>query len=324
MIPKITFEEHFMAPGFEKYSDAFLKLLSPDQAKLLIRRLGDFDGERIDLMDKGGIVRTVLSLTGPGAQGESPGTAIEAAQRANDFLAAKISLRPDRLAGLAALPMHDADAAARELQRAVKELGFLGCLVNGHSHGTYYDAPEYDSFWYEVERLGVPFYLHPTNAYETPYVLQGRPVLYGATWGWGVETGSHALRLLFSGVFDRFPKLKIVLGHMGEALPFLRSRFDSRFDAYKMGVELELNPSRYFTRNIVITTTGVCSHAALLGAVGEMGTEGVMFSIDYPYEDTSVAINFIESAPLDEMSRRLICHDNAARLLGLPLLAKNS
>lgn len=322
MTPKITLEEHFMAPGFEKYSESFFKLLSDDQAKLLMSRLRDFDGERIELMDKGGIVRTVLSLTGPGPQGEDPRAAVEAAERANDFLAEGISVRPDRLSGFAALPMHDPEAAAAELRRAVTELGFVGCLVNGHSQGTYYDAPEYDAFWHEIERLGVPFYLHPGNAYAMPHVLQGRPVLHGATWGWGVETGSHALRLLFGGVFDRFPGVKLVLGHMGEALPFLRWRFDSRFEAYRMGVELKLKPSEYFTRNIVITTSAVCSHASLMGAVGEMGPEGVMFSIDYPYEDTEAAVDFIETAPLDDAARRLICHDNAARLLGLPLLAE--
>ncbi|MCO6381278.1 amidohydrolase family protein [Oceanicola sp. 502str15] len=324
MTPKITFEEHFMAPGFEKHSAAFLKLIPKVQAERLMQRLGDFDGERIELMDRGGIVRTVLSLTGPGAQGEPAETAVEAARQANDFLAAKVAMRPERLSGLASLPMHDPEAAVAELQRAVKELGFLGCLVNGHTHGTYYDAPEYDLFWAELERLGVPFYLHPTNAYATPYVLEGMPVLHGATWGWGVETGSHALRLLFAGVFDRFPGVKIVLGHMGEALPFLRWRYDSRFGAYPMGVELALPPSQYFTRNIVITTSGVCSHPSLMGALGEMGAEGVMFSVDYPYEDTEAAVEFIETAPLDEATRRLVCHDTAAALMGLPLIGAGS
>ncbi|WP_372801685.1 amidohydrolase family protein [Paracoccus seriniphilus] len=319
MTPKITFEEHFMAPGFEKHSAAFLKLIPKAQAERLMQRLNDFDGERLELMDKGGIVRTVLSLTGPGPQGEPDDTATEAAQRANDYLAQKIALRPDRLSGFAALPMHDPEAAVVELRRAVKELGFLGCLVNGHTHGTYYDAPEYDVFWAELERLDVPLYLHPANAYATPYVLQGMPVLQGATWGWGVETGSHALRLLFAGVFDRFPGVRIVLGHMGEALPFLRWRYDSRFGAYPMGIDLKLKPSQYFTRNILITTSGVCSHPSLMGALGEMGEEGVMFSVDYPYEDTEAAVAFIETAPLDDRAKRMVCHDTAAGLLGLPL-----
>lgn len=322
MTPKITFEEHFMAPGFEKYSEAFLKLMPADQSRQLAQRLSGFDGERIELMDRGGIVRTVLSLTGPGAQSESLDRAIDSARRANDFLAEKIVHRPDRLSGFASLPMHDPDAAIAELQRTVRDMGFLGCLVNGHTHGTYYDGPEYDAFWAEIERLGVPFYLHPINAHADPYVIRDVPVLQGAVWGWGVEAGSHALRLLFGGVFDRFPGVKVVLGHMGEGLPFLRWRFDSRFRAYPQGVDLQLAPSEYFTRNIVITTSGVCSHASLMGAVGEMGPDGVMFSVDYPYEDTAAAVNFIETAPLDSVARRKVCHDTAAALLGLPLLAK--
>ncbi|WP_172327925.1 amidohydrolase family protein [Mangrovicoccus sp. HB161399] len=322
MIPKITFEEHFMAPGFEKHSAAFLKLIPEAHARELTRRLDDFGGERIELMDRYGITRSVLSLTGPGPQGELPELAAEAAKGANDFLAEKIAPLSSRLSGLAALPMHDPELAAAELRRAVTELGFLGCLANSPVHGRYFDAPEYDAFWAEVEALGVPFYLHPSNARAAPPVFADMPVLQGATWGWGVDTGSHALRLLFSGVFDRFPGVKLVLGHMGEALPYLRWRFDSRFGAYPMGVELKLKPSQYFTRNILITTTGVCSHAALIGALGEMGPEGVMFSIDYPYEDTATAAEFIESAPMDAATRAMVCHDNAARLLGLPLLAE--
>ncbi|MBE3640205.1 amidohydrolase family protein [Mangrovicoccus algicola] len=322
MTPKITFEEHFMAPGFESHSAGFLRLIPEAEAQVLTRRLADFDGERIEIMDRHGIARSVLSLTGPGVQGEPPETAADAARRANDFLAAQVARRPDRLSGLAALPMHDPEAAAAELRRAVEDLGFRGALANSPLHGGYFDAPGYDVFWAEIEALGVPFYLHPSNALAVPPVLAGMPVLQGATWGWGVDTGSHALRLLFSGVFDRFPGVKLVLGHMGEALPYLRWRFDSRFAAYPMGVELKRPPSEYFTRNIVITTTGVCSHAALTGAIGEMGARGVMFSVDYPYEDTAAAAEFIETAPLDPATRAMVCHDNAAALLGLPLLAE--
>ncbi|MFV0303240.1 MAG: amidohydrolase family protein [Paracoccus sp. (in: a-proteobacteria)] len=321
MTPKITFEEHFLAPGFERHSEAFLKLIPKDQADTLRRRLGDFDGERIEVMDRDGITHSVLSLTGPGPQGEPVESAVEAVQRVNDFLANKIAPRSNRLSGLAALPMHDPEAAAAELHRAVADLGFLGCLVNGHSQGAYYDDPKYDVFWAELERLNVPFYLHPGNAHTTPHVLEGQSVLHGAVWGWGVETGSHALRLLFGGVFDRFPEVKLVLGHMGEALPFLRWRFDSRFNAYPTGVDLKRAPSEYFTRNILITTSGVNSHAALMGALGEMGPDGVMFSIDYPYEDSAEATAFIESAPMDAATKRKVCHNTAAQLLGLPLLA---
>jgi 2,3-dihydroxybenzoate decarboxylase len=318
-IPKIALEEHFMAPGFEHYSQAFLKFIEKSAADSLSHRLADFDSVRLQEMDAGGIDMVVLSQTGPGVQGETDvAQAIAAAQRNNDYLAGRIAKHPTRFAGFAAVAMQDAKAAADELERAVAELGFKGALVNGHTHGTYYDAPEYDVFWERLQDLDVPFYLHPPAGLPSiPPVLQGHPELHGATWGWGFETGSHALRILFSGVFDRFPKLKIILGHMGEGLPYLRWRFDSRFAAYPFGVKLQRKPSEYIGTNIVITTSGVCSHPALLGAIGEMGAEAVMFSVDYPYESTAAAAQFIESAPLDERTRELVCRGNAARLLKL-------
>jgi 2,3-dihydroxybenzoate decarboxylase len=148
-------------------------------------------------------------------------------------------------------------------------------------------------------------------------VLDGHPELTGATWGWTVETASHALRLLFAGVFDRFPGLKVILGHMGEGLPFLRWRLDSRFATYSHGIQLEKAPSQYIGTNILITTSGVCSAPSLAGAIGEMGAEAVMFSVDYPYESVEVAANFIEEAPMDETTRNLICHGNAERIFRL-------
>jgi 2,3-dihydroxybenzoate decarboxylase len=214
--------------------------------------------------------------------------------------------------------MHDARTAAAELERCVRDLGFKGALVNGHTGGVYCDDPRYDALWEVVQALDVPFYLHPVGFHVVPHVFGGHPELEGAAWGWGVDTGTHALRMLFAGIFDRFPELKIVLGHMGEALPFLRWRFDSRFAVYTHGVRLERKPSDYFGRNILITTTGVCSDAALAGAIGEIGTDAVMFSVDYPYESIAVAADWIDAAPLDAATKAKICHDNAARLLKLP------
>jgi len=317
-LTKIAFEEHFMTPGFEEYAKAFLGLIDAESAQLLARRLGDFDGERLEIMDANGIELAILSQTGPGVQGEKEtAKAIARARESNDFLAERVARHPDRLAGFAALPMQDPEAAADELERAVKELGFKGSLVNGHTDGVYLDAPRYDVFWARMQALDVPLYLHPANAKVDPFSFADHPELLGATWGWGVETGSHALRLLFGGVFDRFPNLKIVLGHMGEGLPYLRWRFDSRFAVYNQGVELARKPSEYFGSNIVITTSGVCSHPALMGAIGEMGADAVMFSVDYPYESTELAAEFIDSAPLDEVTRHKVCRDNAVRLFKL-------
>ncbi|QHI99693.1 amidohydrolase family protein [Xylophilus rhododendri] len=316
-IRKIAFEEHFMAPGFERYSP-FLKFIAPSAAAELLARLSDIDAMRLAEMDAAGIAMTILSQTGLGIQGEpDTAAAIRAAAENNDYLATRIARHPGRFGGFACLAMQDPQAAADELERAVTQLGFKGALVNGHTLGRYYDDPAYDVVWERLQALDYPLYLHPIDFPQVPRTLEGFPVLHGATWGWGVETGSHALRLLFSGVFDRFPKLKIVLGHMGEGLPFQRWRYDSRFAAYPFGITLQRKPSEYIGSNIVITTSGVCSEAALKGAIAEMGAEAVMFSVDYPYEDTAIAADFIEQSDLDEATRALVCHGNAERLLKL-------
>ncbi|KJK18160.1 amidohydrolase [Burkholderiaceae bacterium 16] len=317
-IRKIALEEHFMAPGFQTYSKGYLQHIDAVVMADLAKRLADFDDIRIGEMDRAGIDFTVLSQTGPGVQGETDrAAAVGRARENNDFLAAQVARHPTRFAGFAALPMHDPVTAANELERAVKQLGFKGALVNGHTQGKYYDDPAYDAFWERMQELDVPMYLHPTDAYAMPHVYAGHPEISGAAWGWGVETASHALRLLFSGVFDRFPRLKIILGHMGEGLPFQRWRFDSRFAVYSHGIRLAKKPSDYIGSNIVITTSGVCSPAALNGAIAEMGAEAVLFSVDYPYESTAIAADFIEQAPMDDATRSLVCHGNAERILKL-------
>jgi len=317
-IRKIALEEHFMAPGFQAYSKGYLQHIDAAVMADLAKRLADFDDIRIGEMDRAGIDFTVLSQTGPGVQGEADrAAAIGRARENNDFLAAQVARHPTRFAGFAALPMHDPVTAADELERAVKQLGFKGSLVNGHTQGMYYDNPAYDAFWERMQELDVPMYLHPTDAYVMPHVYAGHPEISGAAWGWGVETASHALRLVFAGVFDRFPRLKIILGHMGEGLPFQRWRFDSRFAVYSHGIKLAKKPSEYIGSNIVITTSGVCSPAALNGAIAEMGAEAVLFSVDYPYESTAIAADFIEQAPMDDATRSLVCHGNAERILKL-------
>lgn len=317
-IRKIALEEHFMAPGFQEYSKVFLKDIDEASQRELAKKLGDFDEIRLREMDSAGIDLVILSQSGPGVQAEQDqALAISRAQQNNDFLAGQIARHPTRYAGFAMLPMQDPQAAARELERSVKTLHFKGSMVNGHTNGVYYDDRAYDPFWEVMQELDAPMYLHPINPYSQPYSMTGHPELAGATWGWGVETATHALRLLFGGVFDRFPRLKIILGHMGEGLPFQRWRFDSRFAVYPHGIRLERKPSEYIGSNILITTSGVCSPHALCGAIGEMGAEAVLFSVDYPYESTAAAAQFIEQAPLDDATRQLVCHGNAERIFKL-------
>jgi 2,3-dihydroxybenzoate decarboxylase len=323
--PKIALEEHFMPRGFQDYSKTFTKLMGDAAQTELASRLQDFDRLRIADMDQAGIDLCVLSPTAPGVQAEpDAGLAARRASEANDFLAEQISRNPARFAGFASLAMHRPEVAARELERSVQRLGLKGALVNGHTLGTYYDQPIYDAFWERLQALDVPLYLHPIDHWEVPVAYADRPELSGAVWGWGVETASHALRLLFSGVFDRFPNVKIILGHMGEGLPMLLWRFDSRFAVYSQGVKLQRRPSEYFGSNIVITTSGVCSHAALACSLAELGEEAVMFSVDYPYESSAIAADFIESAPISDTARQRVCFDNAARLLKIDTKQKQA
>jgi 2,3-dihydroxybenzoate decarboxylase len=318
-IPKVALEEHFSAPGFAEYSIGFTQLMSPQVRAELSAKLTDFDSRRIEEMDAGNIEYVVLSQTAPGVQAETDTPlAIRRARENNEFLAERVARHPLRYGAFAHVALQDPKAAADELERTVREHGFKGAMVNGHTLGRYYEGTAYDVFWERAQALDVPIYLHPASFSQVPALLEGMPVLHGATWGWGVETGGHALRLLFGGVFDRFPRLVLLLGHMGEFLPFQRWRLDSRFAAYPMGVTLARKPSEYFGRNILITTAGVCSAPSLAGAIGEMGAQGVLFSVDYPYESTAEACAFIEQAPLDEATRALVCHGNARRLFKLP------
>ena len=283
-------------------------------------RLIDFSEYRLSEMDNAGIDIQVLSLTVPGLQVDiDPGFARDNARFANEYLAKAIGEHPDRFRGFAALPLQDPAAAAAELERAVTQDGLCGALVNDCVYGPggrYLDAPEYDELWSAVESLGVPLYLHPGAPPADHWrVIDGRPELYGATWSWSAEVSGHALRILFSGVFDRHPGATMILGHMGEFLPFQRSRLDSRYAAMATTTALKRVPSEYLGTNIVFTNSGVFSPAVMLGAVLEVGADAVMFSIDYPYESSYEAVQGFERTTLSAGDREKIAHGNAERLL---------
>jgi 2,3-dihydroxybenzoate decarboxylase len=271
-------------------------------------------------MDEFGIDMEVLSLTAPGIQAETD-TALAAkrAAQANDFLAEIIGKHPTRFSGFAALALQDPDGAAAELERAVTQLGLRGALINGHTHGEYLDAPTFWPVWERAEALGVPIYLHPANSYDVWHNLRGHEELIGPMWSWGVETATHALRILFGGVFDRFPGATLVLGHMGEGLPGILWRLDSRWGFLdQRGISLaKPRPSDYIRDNMMITTSGVCAHAPLLGSLLALGADHIMFATDYPLESNRDAVRFIETAPISETDRAKICHLNAERLLRL-------
>jgi len=316
MNKKIALEEHFLSPGFEDYWKTTTGEIAPDIFRQAVARLGEFGDLRLAQMDRDGIARAVLSIAGPGVQIErDTATAVRCARESNDFLAGEIQKRPDRYAGFAHLPMQDAKAAADELQRAIRELGFVGAMINGHTNGQYLDHPSLYPFWERAEALGALIYLHPADPPSTMPVLDGTYGLKRATWEWGVETGSHALRLVFGGHFDRFRRATLALGHLGEMMPYLLWRFDSRARFY--AVKLARRPSDYIRENIVMTISGMFSVEPLHCAINAVGHERVMFATDYPFEPPGDASKFIDQVLLDESVRADICFNNAARLLRL-------
>ncbi|MGB8416411.1 amidohydrolase family protein [Paraburkholderia sp.] len=316
----IALEEAFAIEGLRMGSKAVDTPVPIDDAIMAEwkKRLVDLTEWRLPEMDANGVATQVLSLPAPAIQA-APSTeiAVEDARTANDYLAAVTFRFPGRFKGFAALPLQDPDVATKELRRCVKELGFCGALVNDHTNGRYLDEPEFAGLWRELQELDVPLYIHPgAPRTEAWGVLNGYPQLIGPTWSWNAEVASHALRLVYGGVFDRYPNAKIILGHMGEFLPFQLWRLDSRYKTLKTQ-GLARMPSEYFGRNIFITTSGVCSHAALVGAVMALGEDAVMFSVDYPYESTELAVEFIQTAPLSESVKEKLAWRNAARLLHL-------
>jgi 2,3-dihydroxybenzoate decarboxylase len=322
----IALEEAFFIPELAELRPAhqkLMRLMKPEFAERYERRLPDFTEYRLAEMDDAGVDIQVLSLTSPGLQVDIDAERARADARfANDYLTKIIAQHPDRFRGFAALPLQDPAAAAAELERAVTRDGFCGALVNdciSGPGGRYLDAPEYDELWSAVESLGVPLYLHPgAPPVDRWRVIEGRPELYGATWSWAAEVSGHALRLVFGGVFDRHPGATLILGHMGEFLPFQRSRLDSRYAT--LGIEatttsLQRVPSAYLGTNVVFTNSGVFSPAVMLGAVLEVGADAVMFSVDYPYESSREAVQGFERTTLSAVDREKIAHGNAERLL---------
>lgn len=312
----IALEEAFSVPGIADPMARLSSRVTP-YAQEWLRKLPDFTEYRLPEMDAAGIDIQVLSLTVPGLQADlDPGTARDNARRANDYLARVVADHPSRFRGFAALPMQDPAAAVVELERCVNELGFCGALVNDHLGGRYLDEPLFEPVWEALESLNVPLYLHPgAPPADNWHVLNGHPELYGAMWSWAAEVSGHALRVLCSGVFDRHPSATLILGHMGEFLPYQRSRLDSRYATTNTDYRLQRPPSAYLGTNVVFTTSGVFSPAALLGAVLEVGADAIMFSVDYPYESSREAVDGFERATLSPGDREKIAHANAERIL---------
>jgi len=322
MEDKIALEEHFALP---ETLDASQQYAVDGMWSDLHRRLLDLDHLRLAEMDRHGIALAILSLNAPGIQAiPDSEAAIATAQRANNRLADAVRQRPDRFAGFAALPMQNPDAAAAELTRCVSQLGFKGALVNGFSdvgapgQVVYYDDPAYDSFWAAVERLNVPFYLHPRDPLPAREpIYDGHPWLLGPVWAFGAETAAHALRLMSSGLFDRHPRLTIVLGHLGEGLPYNIWRIDHRLGKSSRGMPARRKPGDYLRANFYLTTSGNFHTPTLVSAMAEVGPGRLLFSVDYPFEDHVDAAMWFDAAQISEADRLKIGRTNAIDLFGL-------
>lgn len=319
MTKKIALEEAFSAPSTKKYLEITLEVASTQQAKEEFAQKLEDPKQWLDAMAESGVDLFVMSQTSPGVQAETDAaTAVKNAQDANNWLHEQINKYPDRLRGFAHLALQDVKAACDELRRCVKELGFLGAMINGNTNGHYLDDPGYMDFWQTAIDLKVPIYIHPANPYKQPYVLNDHPEMQGAVWGWTTDNSSHFLRLVFSGLFDKLPDLTVILGHMGETLPYFLWRIDGRYEALGNPCGLREKPSYYFRHNLCITTTGVCQDSSLQCAITEMGEDRVMFSVDYPYENAKEAADWIENTTaLDQAQREKVCHQNAERVLKL-------
>jgi len=322
---KIALEEHFATQATLGDSQVF----GSHVWEKLGPRLLDIQDIRLKEMDKHGVALMILSLNAPAVQAiHDVKRAIAVAKEANDVLADNVRKRPTRFAAFAALPMQDPDAATEELTRCVKELGFVGALVNGFSqvgtpdNVTYYDLPQYRPFWRAVEALDVPFYLHPRNPLPSwTRQYEGHDWLLGPNWAFHAETAVHALRLIGSGLFDECPKLKIVLGHLAEGLPIYLWRIDGRNGWMKAPHKYaaKRNVAHYFRKHFWCTTSGNFSTPALVNAVTEMGAGRVMFSVDWPFEAVDEAVAWFDKAEIGEGARAKIGRDNAVELFKLKL-----
>jgi 2,3-dihydroxybenzoate decarboxylase len=305
----IAIEEHFWTPELV----ALRRNVEKVNPKA-VERLGELGPLRLAEMDAAGIDMQVLSEAEPGAQNLAPAEAVPLARLSNDRLFEAVKRHPGRLAGFATLPTSDPAAAAKELERTVRELSFRGATVHGTSQGRFLDERAFWPIFECAQALDVPIYLHPCTpqpaVFETYY--KDHPLLGRAALGFAIEMAVEAMRLVVGGVFDQFPKLKIILGHLGEGLPFLLWRVD---DTYARRGKLARSVREYFRDHFHITTAGNFSQPALQCTIAEMGVERILFAVDWPFQQNGAAVEFIRQAEVSDDAREQIFGGNARKLL---------
>src|SRR5580692_6205337 len=317
----ITLEEHFAGPGFLDGPGRGLKeqaLKFGGRAATVLEQLCDLGDKRIAEMDAANIDMQILSLTSPGAEQLKAADAVALARETNDYLGDAVRTHPTRFGGFATLPTADPNAAAAELERTIRDYGFKGALINGHIQGRYLDDKFFWPIFERADALGVPIYLHPTQPPKpvieasyggfAPIVTE---LLAGAGWGWHIETAIHVIRIVLGGTFDRYPRLQLVVGHMGETLPFMLQRLDVMPVAM---TKLSRPISSYLRENIHYTFSGFNFTATFLDLLLQVGVDRIMFSADYPYGSMSEARAFLDQLPVSSADRERIAHGNAERL----------
>ena len=289
-----------------------------------LSKVTDIGEGRLRQMEEDGVDMQVLSLMNPGVGMFDVSTAKTLAKESNDALARAVMKYPERFAGFAALPVQEPEAAADELERAVKELGLKGALINSHVNGDFLDNQKYWVIFAKAQELGVPIYLHPVGPPPDmikPYLAY--PGLSGSMLGYAHEVGLHAMRLICSGLFDKYPDLNIILGHLGEALPFWLLRMDNRWrkevvisDPVATG-RIKKTPSQYIKDNFFVTTSGIFWQPALTCAYQALGADKILFAVDYPPESSKEAVEFLDAASICDTDKEKIYHINAEKLLSL-------
>ena len=315
---RIATEEHFLTQDLINYIHS--RKVAPTQPVLddpTTRACIDVP-LRLREMDKAGIDMQLLSLSSQYIELLEPENAIIWSQKTNDELAQWVKAHPTRFAGLCSLPCQDPATAVAELERCVKKLGMRGALIKSNIRSEYMDDRKYWPIWEKAEKLNVPIYLHPRSPsadMEKPYLKY--PGMNSAMIGFGHDTHLHVLRLMCSGLFDEFPKLKIVIGHMGETFPYLLWRIDNHFSRFEQYKKLKKKPSGYFRDNFVITISGVNWYPSLLCAMLTIGIDSILFAVDYPHEENIPAVKFIDEAPISVGDKKKIFHLNAERVFRL-------
>jgi uncharacterized protein len=320
----IAIEEHFWTPELAPPPGTGpLAMWGPEIGD----RLRDLGQARLDNMDASGIDLQVISHVAPAAQGLAGAECVARAREANDRLAAAVTAHPGRFGGFATLPTADPAAAADELERATTELGLAGAMVNSTlgSNGAFLDEPRFAPLLERFERLDVPLYLHPAAPsaalhealyHGLPAAVAGR--LATGAWGWHAEAGLHVLRMIATGVFDRYPGLRMIIGHCGEMVPFMLDRIDAMLDPARLGPPgLALKPSEYFLRNIWVTTSGLFSLPPVLCTIAVLGVDRVLFSVDYPFGGNPAGRALLDALPLAPADKAKIAGGNAERVLRL-------